>query len=301
MLEAEDGERAEGAVDMQPEPLLGGDLGQRREIVDRPGVDRAGGRDDAERLAAEAPVGGDRPPQLGGVHAIVGADPDRAQGAAAEPEQLEGAGDAGVRLARGVADQTRRGRGDAIDPDLAAGQMMARDGEPDQRRHRGAADQEAARGLRQAEQLAAPRRSPGARRRSRRDRDRRDWRSWSRPGSRPRGCRRCPSRGPSRRSADGCCRWRRAGSQRSASAAVASAPWPSCGSGAAERLLDALRQGLPDRPLAHRAQVIERLVEQPMGEPGEGVPIGRIERAVRRSWHWHLAEVGPGVFRLPRR
>ena len=72
---AQDRERAERAVDVQPEALLARDVGERGEIVDRAGVDRAGGADDAERPQAEPPVGGDRPRELGGVDPVVGARP----------------------------------------------------------------------------------------------------------------------------------------------------------------------------------------------------------------------------------
>ena len=73
----------------------------------------------------------------------------------AEGQELERARDAAVRLDRGVADQQGRGA-DAICPHVRAGQVMAGDGEPDQRRHRGAADQDAAALFGEAEQLAAP-------------------------------------------------------------------------------------------------------------------------------------------------
>ena len=51
---AERDQRAEGAVDVQPEVLLGADVGERREIVDRAGVDRARGPDHEERPRAAA-------------------------------------------------------------------------------------------------------------------------------------------------------------------------------------------------------------------------------------------------------
>ena len=43
-----DGERADGAVDMEPELFLAGDGGERRQIVDGAGIDRARRADDEE-------------------------------------------------------------------------------------------------------------------------------------------------------------------------------------------------------------------------------------------------------------
>ena len=57
-------ESAVGAVHVEPEPLPGGDVRERGEVVHRAGVDAAGVADDEERLEAGRPVGRDRARQL---------------------------------------------------------------------------------------------------------------------------------------------------------------------------------------------------------------------------------------------
>jgi hypothetical protein len=51
-----------------------------------------------------------------------------------------------------------------------------------------------------------------------------------------------------------------------------------------EGLPDRIGHGLPDRSLAHRTQVIQRVVEQPVGEVFEGLPVGGIEGIFRSGF-----------------
>ena len=44
-----------------------------------------------------------------------------------------------------------------------------------------------------------------------------------------------------------------------------------------KRSADRLGHGLPYRPLGHGAQMVESVVEQPMGEVPEGLPVGGVE------------------------
>ena len=56
-------EAAVGRVDVQPEPLGGGEVGEGAQVVDRAGVHRARGADHQERREAGGAIGGDRGPQ----------------------------------------------------------------------------------------------------------------------------------------------------------------------------------------------------------------------------------------------
>ena len=73
-LGRQNAERAEGAVDVKPEPLLAAQSRKRREIVDRADVDRAGGADDEERLEPGLAVARDLRAQRGNVDAMIGID-----------------------------------------------------------------------------------------------------------------------------------------------------------------------------------------------------------------------------------
>ena len=60
------------AVDVHPQSVLGADVGDLVERIDRAGRDRAGGRDHRERLVAVPHVALDRGAQRVGAHATVG-------------------------------------------------------------------------------------------------------------------------------------------------------------------------------------------------------------------------------------
>ena len=90
--------RAVGAVDVEPHAVLGADVGERVERIDRARARRAGGADHGDRDHACGAIGLDRARQLVGAHAEGAVGADRAQRAAAEAEHVAGARDRVVRL-----------------------------------------------------------------------------------------------------------------------------------------------------------------------------------------------------------
>ncbi len=56
----ENRQRAEGPIDVEPEPLATANIGERIQIVNGSGIDRARGSDDQKRREARATVGFDR-------------------------------------------------------------------------------------------------------------------------------------------------------------------------------------------------------------------------------------------------
>jgi hypothetical protein len=152
---AERDQRAEGAIHVEPEVLRCAEVGECREVVDRAGVDRACCPDHEEGSRALGPIPRDRATQRVELDPVVIVDLDQAERRAAEAKDLERPRDAAVRLSRGVADERRRAA-DAVCSYVRASEMIAGDGEPDQRRHRRAADEDAAAVFGKIEQLAAP-------------------------------------------------------------------------------------------------------------------------------------------------
>ena len=247
-------------------------------------VDVAGGADHAERLEAQALVGRDRELELFQVDAVVRAGRDRAQRVASEAQDFERPRDAAVRLSRGVADQTPGRCGQAVGPNVAAGMMMTRDREPDQGRDRGAADQKAAGALGKLEQLPAPVDHLAL------DVDRTmiaaaeigvHGRGQKLGQQAARGARAVHPAEEAGVDVAGRVGEDRAHRLRGGGFGALARDRERC----TEGFLDRLRHRLPDRPLADRAQIVERLVEQPMAELCERVPVGGIERAWRGSWH----------------
>ena len=151
-------ERAVGAVDVEPEALLGRHPGERVERVDHAGVDGAGRADEQRRQGAARAIGGDRGAQRGRVEPAAG-ERHLAHRAAPEAEELEGASHAAVRLGRHVGDELR-GAGEAIAADVMAGRReraAAGAREADDRRGGPAAGEQAgARRVREAHELGQP-------------------------------------------------------------------------------------------------------------------------------------------------
>src|SRR5207248_3238869 len=79
-------EGAEGAVDVEPETLLGAELGDLRDRIAGAGVDRARLRDHQRRLDARGAVAADRLREQVDAQGVVLVDRDSANAARAEPE-----------------------------------------------------------------------------------------------------------------------------------------------------------------------------------------------------------------------
>ena len=73
----ERGQRAECAVDVEPQLFAHREIGECRERVDRAGSNGAGVSDDEERARAGGAIGGDRRAERGDVDAIGSVDGDR--------------------------------------------------------------------------------------------------------------------------------------------------------------------------------------------------------------------------------
>ena len=139
---------------MEPEVLGPGDIGKLRERISRAGIHRARRADEDEGLQARRAVCRDRRAQGRGVHLEPVVDGNAAQRVRAEAENVEGAGIAGMRLGRGVADEAR-----VCEAALAAGKFeahVAGDLQGDDRGERSAGDDEAAGRFRKSEEFAAP-------------------------------------------------------------------------------------------------------------------------------------------------
>ena len=105
----EHAEGAIGAIDVEPEPLGGGDFGERVERVDRAGVHGSRRAHEQSRRRAGRAVGGDRAAQRVRVETPAG-QRHRPDAVAPEPEQLERARHAAVRLGGHVGNEARAAR-----------------------------------------------------------------------------------------------------------------------------------------------------------------------------------------------
>jgi predicted CoA-binding protein len=277
-LGRQQGEPAEGGIDVEPQALLAAEPGQGRKVVDRPGVDRPGGTHDAEGLQARRPVGRERALECGNLHPVPGIDRDQAQLVAAEAQKLERLGDAAMRLARGVADETRTTPLQALAAHVAAGMGLACGGEADHGRHRGAADQKAARTLGQAEDLPRPLDHLAL------DIDGRMLTAAEvgveRPGQElgqgPR--RRAGAVDPAHEARVGVARG--IGQDEGLEPGIGLVEIDALArQGPGERRLHRLGHGLPDRPVAHARPAVDHRVHRPMAGGAERLPVHRIERA----------------------
>ena len=169
-------ERAVRAVDVEPEPCAGADVGHRVQRVDGAGVDGAGASPPRRTgRPAARPVAAHRARQrVGSIRNAASTGTVRTL-PAAQAQQLGGLADAAVALGTGDV-ATSAGAvalqpvGTDVDAGAGGGAVPGRR-ERGQGRHRAAADQQpAARrsGSRPARRASAPRRAPGGRRRGRR-------------------------------------------------------------------------------------------------------------------------------------
>ena len=144
-LRRENAERAIGAVDVKPELLLAAQRAQRREIVDRADIHRAGRADHEERLQAGLAVQRDLRAQRGDVDAVQSIDRDDAQRIAAEARNIHRLGDAAMRRRRGIGRQQRALVADAALPDRLSQRRRSRHQHRHQIGHRRAGDENPAR------------------------------------------------------------------------------------------------------------------------------------------------------------
>lgn len=96
------GKRAEGAVDVKPDPLLGGNGGEFVERVDCASVHRASGSDDAEGRVALLPPGGDFGAQGAGVNREFRRDRDEAKRVRRQAKNCQGFASPTVNLGGGI-------------------------------------------------------------------------------------------------------------------------------------------------------------------------------------------------------
>ncbi len=155
-LGRQDGQGAEGAIHVQPQPLAGGDLGQSLQVVDGAGVDRACRADDQERIQPRGAVCRHRLGQGPGVQAAIGQDRDLAQGGRTEPGDVQRLGDTAVRALGSVGGEAGPGLAHPVDTAVRTQGGRARGQHRDQVGHRGSGDEQAAGGPGKAEQLRHP-------------------------------------------------------------------------------------------------------------------------------------------------
>ena len=141
---------------MQPEVFAFGKRGERLEIVDRAGVDRARGRDHAGRLETRRPVRRYGGFESGEVDPKRPVGRDAAQRPVAEAKRLHRLAVAGMDLIRAVEGERLRNRSDAVLAHVDAGLDVARHRQADDVAHRAAAHERAARGRGEADHRLQP-------------------------------------------------------------------------------------------------------------------------------------------------
>ncbi len=148
---------AYAAVDVQPQTLALGDVGDRGDGVDGGARRRPDGRHDRDRAATRGPVGGDRGDERIGAHLVVVVHGHADQPGSTEPERHARLLDRAVRLGRGVDAQ----RGQVRSPGQAMGRGVDPGGLPcpgqgDERGRRRRVREQAAERFRQPDRLAQP-------------------------------------------------------------------------------------------------------------------------------------------------
>ncbi len=149
-------ERAYGAVDVEMQAIPGGDFRQHGQVVDGAGVHRASRAHQQERLKAGGPVLRDGLFDGHVVHGPGRIGVDQPQAVRAETGHFHGARNAVVGRLRGVGSQSSLGRRHALEARRQSEGSGPGDQHGHEVGHRGAGDEEAAGGLRQAGQLGHP-------------------------------------------------------------------------------------------------------------------------------------------------
>ena len=153
----QDGEPAERGIDVEPQSLGAGECGDGGEVVDRAGVDRARRRRRPAR--ARALPRGRRRSSRRARRATCGTIDRSAPGAAhrsPSPRSSNALAMAPCASREAYPTMRRGARRNARAPHIGAGLGVARDGEGDDGRHRGAGGEKAAGAFGKAEQLLAP-------------------------------------------------------------------------------------------------------------------------------------------------
>ena len=143
-IRGQGGPGAKGTVHVQPQVLLGAELCQRVQVVDRAGVGRPGCANDAEWQVACPAILRDGRAQRRQVDLKGVVDRHQVEGIAAQAQQLDRLLDRAVDLLRGIEDHGLGGGAEAFVAQVEPGLGVARHGEPDQVGGRAAAGQQAA-------------------------------------------------------------------------------------------------------------------------------------------------------------
>ncbi len=151
-------QRADGAVDMKPEPFSRGDFGDAVQRVDRARVHGSGGRDDQERREAARAVVRNGGPKRRGVHPADRVDGDLAQVRGAYAGKLHRASHAFMRLGRSVGHERRLKAREAFPSGIGAESLNLRHDQRGEIRHRRAGHEHAGRARRIAQRLGHPKR-----------------------------------------------------------------------------------------------------------------------------------------------
>jgi hypothetical protein len=149
-------QRADAAVDMQPQALIAAKVGNRVQIVDCAGGGAAGGGDHASRFQSLRPIRGDGFAQRIDVHPEGSIRRDPARRLAAKSKQVHRLLVAVVHLV-GCIEAQRHGQvGHAFAMQIHPGHGVARHHETDDVGHGAAIDQRPARAFGKADHLAQP-------------------------------------------------------------------------------------------------------------------------------------------------
>ena len=151
-----DGERADGAVDVKPQFFAGRDGGERRQVVDGAGIDRAGSADHQEGCQTCVAVPRDGRVERRKIYLMKIVGGNDMQCRIAEAGQIHGLRNAAVRGRRGIGDETFAGRCDAVAAHLDAQFARARDQHAEQIGHRRTGDEQPACRAGKFEQLTQP-------------------------------------------------------------------------------------------------------------------------------------------------
>jgi hypothetical protein len=146
---------AVSGVDVEPEPLVGADVGDLAQGIDRSGRHRSPAPDDGDGADSVIPIGLDRVAKLVHPHAVGIVDRDVPQRRRAQPEHVRGPVVHDVRLRR-LVDREWGPVTYPVAPDVPAGRAVTRRLQRDEIRHRSARNDQPTRGVRQAESIGEP-------------------------------------------------------------------------------------------------------------------------------------------------
>ena len=149
-------QRSQGAIDVEPEPFLLRQRGERVEIVDRPDIDRAGIADEKERRISGTPVGGNRLGKRVNTNTVAGIHRDKAQCVAAETAHLHRQTDAAMGRGRDIGGETLAPGRQPYASAFKAQRRRARNDQRDEIGDRGSGDEDAGCAIGKTEDLPRP-------------------------------------------------------------------------------------------------------------------------------------------------